>query len=430
MSFPAFRALVAKDLRLFLSDRRSLVISFAVPLALAAFMGFVTGGHGKEGTPRVALLVVDEDGSALSREVVAGLGSDKALAVTRAERAVAREQVRAGKTPVAVVLPARFGEAAGQAFFGGATKPELTLLYDPSHGAEVAMVRGILTQHVMQAVSKSAFSPQVQGGPVRDALARLQQDGKSRPELEQMLKSVLAWQQSEAAQPAGARAEAGPTGGLSVPFEAREEEVTSGEVRYNAYSHSFAGMGVQFVLLAATDAGIGILTERQRGLWRRLRAAPLSRRTLLLSRLVSGALTALMVLLVLFGFGAAVFGVRVEGSLPGFFLVAVGIALMSSAFGLLVAALGHTPQAARGMAIFVVLVMVMLGGAWFPSFLFPAALQKLTLAMPTRWAVDGLDAMTWRGLGLTSALGTTGVLLAFAALFASLALARFRWDAD
>ena len=65
------------------------------------------------------------------------------------------------------------------------------------------------------------------------------------------------------------------------------------------------------------------------------------------------------------------FGVRVEGSLPGFFLVAVGIALDGPpAFGLLVAALGPH-QAARGIAIFAVLVMVMLGGAWFPSFMFP-----------------------------------------------------------
>jgi ABC-2 type transport system permease protein len=247
-----------------------------------------------------------------------------------------------------------------------------------------------------------------------------------------MLQSVLAWQQSEAARPADAQASAdsGPVGGLSVPFEAREEAVTSGEASYNAYSHSFAGMGVQFVLLAATDAGIGILTERQRGLWRRLRAAPLSRRTLLLSRLVSGAITSLLVLLVLFAFGGALFGVRIEGSVAGFLLVAVGIALMSSAFGLLVASVGRTPQAARGVSIFAVLVMVMLGGAWFPAFLFPPFLQKLTLAMPTRWAVDGLDGMTWRGLGLGSALGVSGVLLGFAVLFAAVALARFRWDAD
>jgi ABC-2 type transport system permease protein len=74
--------------------------------------------------------------------------------------------------------------------------------------------------------------------------------------------------------------------------------------------------------------------------------------------------------------------------------------------------------------------MVMLGGAWVPAFIFPAWLQKATLVIPVRWAVDGLDAMTWRGLGIGAAVVPTGVLLGFAAAFAWLAIARFRWEED
>jgi ABC-2 type transport system permease protein len=72
--------------------------------------------------------------------------------------------------------------------------------------------------------------------------------------------------------------------------------------------------------------------------------------------------------------------------------------------------------------------MVMLGGAWVPSFVFPAWLQRVTLAIPARWAVDGLDATTWRGASLPATLPTIGVLLAFASLFGALAVARFRWE--
>ena len=217
-----------------------------------------------------------------------------------------------------------------------------------------------------------------------------------------------------------------------MPFETKVEQLTNGgaEVKYNGYAHSFGGMGVQFVLFAAIESAVGILTERQRGLWRRLRAAPLSRNVLLGSKALSGALIGLMVLLVLFGFGALVFKIRIEGSMLGFGLVCAAFALTSSCFGLLVAAVGKTPQAARGMSIFAVLIMVMLGGAWIPSFLFPPVLQKITLAMPTRWAVDGMDAMTWRGLPLDAALPPAAALMGFAALFAMLALARFRWDAN
>jgi ABC-2 type transport system permease protein len=101
---------------------------------------------------------------------------------------------------------------------------------------------------------------------------------------------------------------------------------------------------------------------------------------------------------------------------------------MAAAFGLLVASIGQTPGGSRGVASLAVLLMVMLGGAWVPTFIFPAWLQQLTVVMPTRWAVDGLDAMTWRGLDGSAAVMPTIMLVGFAILFGTLALMRFRWE--
>jgi ABC-2 type transport system permease protein len=213
------------------------------------------------------------------------------------------------------------------------------------------------------------------------------------------------------------------------PYEVREQALTARpNSGYNGYAHSFAGMGVQFLLFAAVDLGAGILLERQRGLWKRLRSAPLSRAMLLGGKAASGALIALMTLLVSFAFAMLVFSVRIEGSVPGFLAVSVACALMATTFGLLIAAIGGTPAATRGVATFAVLIMVMLGGAWVPTFIFPGWLQQLTVVVPARWAVDGLDAMTWRGLGLSAAIAPTTVLLGFAALFGVLAVLRFRWE--
>jgi ABC-2 type transport system permease protein len=36
--------------------------------------------------------------------------------------------------------------------------------------------------------------------------------------------------------------------------------------------------------------------------------------------------------------------------------------------------------------------------------------------------------MTWRGLGLDAALAPIGVMLAFSAAFAAIAIARFDWE--
>ena len=70
--------------------------------------------------------------------------------------------------------------------------------------------------------------------------------------------------------------------------------------------------------------------------------------------------------------------------------------------------------------------MTMLGGAWFPSFMMPEWVQRLSFAVPVRWALDGFDAMLWRGQGLAAALTPVAGLLFFALVFGLVAAFRFR----
>ena len=120
-------------------------------------------------------------------------------------------------------------------------------------------------------------------------------------------------------------------------------------------------MGVQFILFLGIDVGINMLLQRQRGLWKRLRAAPLSRSMLLGSRAASAALISMLIMILLFAFARVVFGVRIAGSRLGFLGVCAAFGLMTATFGLLIAALGKTPEATRGLSVFVTLIMVMLG---------------------------------------------------------------------
>jgi ABC-2 type transport system permease protein len=195
--------------------------------------------------------------------------------------------------------------------------------------------------------------------------------------------------------------------------------------KYNGYAHAFAGMAVQFILFMGIDAGIGVLLAQRMGLWNRLLASPITLHTVLAARAISSALIAFGLLLFIFFVAGLFFEVQIAGSLPGFLGVGLCFALVTANFGLLIAAYGKTPEAARGMATFATLIMVMLGGAWVPAFLFPQWLQSVTLAVPTRWAVDGLDAMTWRGLSLDAAWPAMLAQLGFAVLFGALALWKF-----
>jgi ABC-2 type transport system permease protein len=429
MYFIALRAMVRKDLQLFLSDRRAVIMGLVMPIVIASFFGSIfQGGGGNGETAKIAIAIVDEDGSAVSKGIVDGTRAEKLLTVTAPSRDDARKNVRAGKAVVAVIIPKGFGDAAGRAFFSSAPKPSLTFWFDPSRGMELGMVRGLMTQHVMEAVSREMFGGDAGRRLIGDSLAGIEGTGlpaEQKETLRNLLQSAQRFYNTPDSQQAG-----GAPRGFSMPYAVTEEAVTSGmSVAYNGYAHSFAGMGAQFILFAAIDLGVGILLERQRGLWKRLRSAPLSRASLLLGKGLSGAIIGFTTMLVSFAFAIVVFKVRIAGSITGFVAIAAAYALMASAFGLLIASIGKTPGGTRGVSILATLVMVMLGGAWVPSFVFPAWLQRVTVVIPVRWAVDGLDAMTWRGLGLDAALLPTAVLLGFALVFGTLAVARFQWEA-
>jgi ABC-2 type transport system permease protein len=433
-----FLALVRKDLKLFFNDRKAVIVGLLVPIVLASFFGYMFGGQtGKAETSKVLVLIIDQDGSDISRGLITQLGSDKNLDVKPSTLDAARDAVRKGKATVAIVIPKDFGKDAGHALFTdantGASKPELGVLYDPSHNVELGMVKGILSGAVMQTVSKEMFTGKSGREMVNESLAQVESNpqisAEDRKALRDLLGGVNELNLQRDREGASGRGEL--SGGLTMPYETREQAITSGpDIQYSAYAHAFAGMGVQFILFMGLDVGIALLTLRQTGLWQRLRAAPLSRTLLLGSRTVSASLIAGFILLVLFVFARVVFGVHIRGSLAGFVGVCAAFSLMTAAFGLMVAALGETVEATRGYSIMATLIMVMLGGAWVPTFVFPPWLRKLTVVVPTRWAMDGLDGMIWRGLGFSSALAPIGVLLLFTLLFGVVAVMRFRWRTE
>ncbi len=425
-------ALARTDVVLYLGHRKALLVSLAAPILIAAFFGSVLGGAPRKAI-RIPIAVTDLDASAVSGKIVAAIEADTTFEVQKLDEEAARDLVRRGKSRAAIVLPKGFGETAAKALFRrDIPKPEVTVHYDPSQSTTLALVKGLLAQHAMQAVSQSAFSPAEGLKLIADSRGDVEKSTTMKPESKQdylsLFDSLERLQKRSAADPNAAKA-GGAAGGFQMPFATKEIEVTSGENRkYNAYAHAFAGMGVQFVLFMGVELGMGLLLMRRQGIWKRLRAAPITRGTLLGSRIVSGTVIAFVLMLGIYAAGIAAFEVRIEGSVAGFIGVLLAFGLLTATFGLLIAALGGSPEATRGIAIVATLLMVMLGGAWVPTFVFPDWLQAATRVMPTRWAIDGLAAMSWRGLGIETALAPIGVMLAFSVAFAGLALARFRWE--
>jgi ABC-2 type transport system permease protein len=363
-----------KDLRLFLADRRGVVLCFAVPIVLASVFGMAFHRPAGSGAVRLPLLVIDEDNSAASQRVADALGSSKHAEAMLSDRATALRQL--ADTPgVAVVLPQGFGAAAG---------PRVQVLHHPASTLEAHWAEGLATEAVMRAAATDLLAP----------FAAL------RPDFD-----------------------------LHEPLEVEHAAVSAAGTLYSgeivdAYSHSFSGMTLQYLLFWGMDSGLLLLRERRLGIWRRLRAAPVSPGELLAGRALFTILVALVQVMVTFGFGAAVFGVRLSGSVLGFATLALAMAILSAAIGLVVATLGGTETRARSVAILAILTLSLLGGLWLPAFLLPGWLQQASLALPTTWASRGLEGVTWQGMGAGPACRCAAIVLAFSVAFLVLAWRR------
>src|SRR5689334_5997868 len=111
MNITAVRALIRNDLRLYLTDRRAVIVGILIPICIAAFFGYVFNDVGRSrNAGRLPVATVDEDQSAITSAIVADISKDAMLSVVTLPRDAAREQVRKGRLNAAVIFPAGFGE--------------------------------------------------------------------------------------------------------------------------------------------------------------------------------------------------------------------------------------------------------------------------------------------------------------------------------
>ena len=375
--------LVRKDIRLYLADRSAAIISLVVPIGIASFLTLISSSASDDTTPKpITVAVTDLDQSPGSKLIIKKLQGESRLKIEEHTLEESQSLTKSGKLAFALVIPKNFSADAIAATTGG-PKPDLTALEDPSQRIAVMASQGTVTGATVAAILDEA-------------------NGVSA--LEQGMDEHLPFKFKDVLQAGDAKIDQSAVG----------------------RAHVFAGMAVQGVLFFAINLAMGIMKDRRLGIWKRLRAAPVTAAKLVLGKTVSGSLIGLSTLVAIFVFGFGAMGVRMNGSAIGFALLLVITAVFSATFGLLVASLGKTEDQSRGLSIFFVLSLSMLGGAWFPMFLMPQWIQTATLAIPTRWAIDGFDGVLWRGFSLTQSLPMVVVLMAFSTVFFAIAADRLK----
>jgi ABC-2 type transport system permease protein len=366
--------LARKDLHLFLADRRAVLLCFAVPIVLGSIFGAIFHRPGASGSlARVPLLLVVEDDSPLTGQIVQALETSDKVQTIRADRQTALHRLAQQCSGVVLVLPRGLGRMIDWDRPSGEKGPRIELLYHPASTLQSGWAEGVFTEIALRESAAVLLAPLLASGTGR------------------------SWER---------------------PFTIERLALTGPlPERVNSYCHSFCGMSVQYLLFWGMDCGLLLLREQRQGTWRRIRTAPVSLAALVGGKGLATAIVALSQIAVTFLFGYLAFGVTVAGSPVGFVVMALAAALLSAATGLLVAALGGTEARARSVAILAILSLSLLGGLWLPAFMLPGWVQQLGLVLPTTWAVRGLEGVVWQGMGLRGALRCALILLSFCAAF-------------
>src|SRR3954470_15875279 len=138
-------------------DRGALALSFVLPVVFFTIFAVIFGGR-RDTTPTITVILVDEDGSAISQRLLKALQDESALRVLLRPasrkgveqpayaRTSAEAAVRAGDAPIALIIPHGFGDAPISLGNAGSA---VEMLRDPSDMVAPQVVAGLLQKVVM-----------------------------------------------------------------------------------------------------------------------------------------------------------------------------------------------------------------------------------------------------------------------------------------
>jgi len=413
-------------------DYVALGLTFVLPIVFFSIFAVIFGGMGgaaSGGTEGVAFFLVDLDDTETSRSIAAALAEDPALTVLTGPTTEdeARNLVRKGEAPVAVVFPKGLGESFGS-FYGDAGDPVL-IHYDEADPIARQIVFGMLQKAAMTAAPDAMM---------KKGIAAFEQFGGGLTE--QQKKAVEMG--SKMLREGGG---SGGDSGMAGPIRAKMVDVRAGEVKDDAGSRNSmtayyaAGIGVMFLLFSMAGAAGSLLEEEENGTLSRVLSSRVGMGTLLAGRWLFFGIVGVLQITIMFVWGAYAFGLDLftANHLAGFVAMALVTSAAAAAFGILLATLCRTRAQLGGLSTIVILIMSALGGSMVPRFVMPPFMNTTALFTFNGWALDGFMKVFWYDDPAAGVLASLGMivpeLLALVGMtVAFLLLARIfarRWEA-
>lgn len=190
------------------------------------------------------------------------------------------------------------------------------------------------------------------------------------------------------------------------------------------------GIALMFAIFMVAYGGQSFIREHIWATWPRLRAMPIRPSEIMVGKVLPILLLLCAQQVVLFGAGAALFGLEVRGPLVALFAVDALYVVWVLALILATVTFCRTFQQVLAVSNLGAMVLGALGGALTSIAALPAWARAISPATPTYWAMNGFNDVILRGHGLDSILPAAVVLGGSAAAITVLVGWRFRFSAE
>ena len=397
------------DLQMTLQNKQHWFLLLALPALIIYLAGLGAQGIAHAVPTSIRIDVLDRDRSAASNAFVAALAEanetllicpanndpSDACALTGASLspAVAQQRLADEVTFASLTIPEGFATALE-------TGDEVALVFQPGAGLAAPEIAFAAVQNVVTRM----------GGPI--VAARLST---------QMAESlgIETGPEFYAARLADAAASWGPPPPVQVMTELTqpsEAQTMGAQLLENGFKLSTPSIAAMFVMISILGMTQSLAEERMMGILRRVGMMPVSKAQLLGGKMLSTYLMGLLQFAILLAFGESL-GVDFGSAPLATILVASAYVLAVTAMALALAALARTPNQASALATFAWVLLLPLGGGWWPLAFVPAWMQTLGHLSPVAWCLDALNAVIFYQGTLADVLRPVGVLLLFAVTF-------------
>jgi len=412
-------SIALKDLQILFKDRGALFQLFILPLLFIMVFTGALGAIGSSGKSEVVTLptlgVVSLDNGEAAAFLLSKIKEDGSFLVQSLSATDVQSQLDENKVVAVLTIPLGFTEGIQQS-------TPVTLVIAPGKNSDPQIVEAA------RLVIESIAADMTLESQIISSLKQMGDMQATAPEQYQVFSTerVLAQARSQFVT-----AQARPLINIvqTVPQQAEQQAVTP-----DLSLSAVPGFTVLFVFLAGQTTARSIYEEKKIGSFRRLVAAPINKAQLLLGKILPNFVIALIQIAVIFAFGA--FGLRLLGMTPlpiekapvGALLVAILLALCSSAFGILIASIAKTENQIAGLSTLLLWGMGLLGGSLVPLFILERFIGPLAMIVPHYWANKALDDLLIRGLGLADIWLSLVMLGVFTLIFFAIGLWRFDFE--